>query len=429
MPVADLRPAWRPWLVALVLALTAGVGAGSWFLAPRLRAAREWDVARTALDDDDFPTARRALRICRNLWPNNPDVCVALTRLEERAGDLSGARAHLHDALRLGLPPDRVEFEQLLLNARGGAIAASASRLELIGKGDSPDAALAREALVQGWIQVRAIPEAHVACDAWIARFPEDWRARYWLGWVLESEGYNAFAAEEYRRASAANPGNIDVRFRLAETLLNMSDFPRALPHLDTCVAARPEEPAIGFARARCLQALGRAEEAEAALKTLVTKNPQHGAACLLLARLYLGRDDAAAAVDYARRAALLDPNNPVPAATLAEALRGVQSREADRWEERARTLTEQNERVASLSLSAKYHPRDVELRYQLGTLLMSLGRGDEAVRWFRAALAIDPNHLPTRQALANLTGQVGGPSSRTEGVSPVDSATRPTSP
>jgi Flp pilus assembly protein TadD len=204
-----------------------------------------------------------------------------------------------------------------------------------------------------------------------------------------------------------------------------MSDFPSALPHLDACAAARPDDPAVCFARARCLQAVGRTDEAESTLRTLVTNNPRHGPALLLLARLLLGREDAAGAVDFARQAARLDPNNPVPAATLAEGLRGVQSdKEAAAWEDKARTLTEQNERIVSLSMAAKYNPRDVETRYQLGTLLMGLGRVDEAVRWFRAGLVIDPNHVPTRQALAKLA-----PPSRPQVAGPADAATRPTSP
>jgi cytochrome c-type biogenesis protein CcmH/NrfG len=153
----------------------------------------------------------------------------------------------------------------------------------------------------------------------------------------------------------------------------------------------------------------------------LVAQNPQHAPALLLLARLLLGREDAKGAVEFARQAARFDPNNPLPAATLAEALRGVQSEnEAAAWEDKARTLTERNERIASLTRAAKYNPRDVETRYQLGTLLIGLGRVDEGVRCLRAGLAIDPNHVPTRQALANL-----GSSAERPGAA----ATRPTSP
>jgi tetratricopeptide (TPR) repeat protein len=401
------------------------VAVGWWFVIPRLRAARARDAAEAALGADDFPAARQALLVRRELSPDDPDVYVDLARMEERVGDLQKALARLQEARRCGLPPQKMEFERLFAQALGGGVAVVAPRLQAVAKGNTADAGLAYEALTRGWIRAGAVPEAHVVCDAWVARFPDDWRGRYWRGWVFESEGYHAFAAEEYRRAHEANPGNFDARFRLAETLLNMSDYPPALPHLDACVAARPDEPAVRFARARCLHALGRTDEAESALQSLVAQNPQHGPALLLLARLLLGRDDAKDAVEFARRAARLDPNNPVPAAALAEALRGVQSDdEAAAWEDKARTLTEQNERIAGLSKAAKYNPRDVETRYQLGSFLIGLGRVDEGVGWLRAGLAIDPNHVPTLQALAKL-----GPPGRSPAERPGAAETRPTSP
>jgi tetratricopeptide (TPR) repeat protein len=394
----------RPLLLVALSTFVVGAGVCWWYFAPRFRAVRARDAAQTALGADDFPAARQALSDWRDLSPNNPDVYVALARLEERLGDLQKALARLQEARHFGLSSQKMEFEQLLAQALGGGVAVVAPRLQAVAKGNSAEAGLAYEALTRGWILVGAVPQAHVVCEAWVDRFPDDWRGRYWLGWVLESEGYHAFAAEQYRRAHEANPDHFDSRFRLAETLLSMSDFPPALPHLDACVAARPDDPHVRFARARCLQALGRTDEAESTLQTLVAQNPEHGPAMLLLARLLLGREDAKDAVDFAQRAARLDPNNPVPAATLAEALRGVQSdQEAVAWEDKARTLTEQNERIASLSKAAKYNPRDVETRYQLGTLLMGLGRMEEAVGWFRAGLAIDRNHVPTRQALAKL--------------------------
>jgi tetratricopeptide (TPR) repeat protein len=425
-PAGDRRRrVWRALLLGTLSTLVVSAGVAWWFVVPRLRSARARDAARTALAADDFPAARQTLQVWRELSPNDPDVYVDLARLEERVGDFQKALARLQEARHVGLPSQKMEFEQLLAQALGGGVAVVAPRLQAVAKGNTAEAGLAYEFLTRGWILVGAVSQAHLVCDAWVARFPDDWRGHYWLGWVLESEGYHAFAAEEYRRAHEANPRNFDARFRLAETLVNMSDYPPALPLLDACVTARPDDPAVRYARARCLQALGRNDEAESTLQKLVAQNPQHGPALLLLARLLLGREDAKDAVDFAQRAARLDPTNPVPAATLAEALRGVQSdKEAAAWEDKARTLTEQNERIANLAKAAKYNPRDVETRYQLGTLLVGLGRVDEGVRWLRAGLAIDPNHVPTRQALAKF-----GPPGRSPAERPGAATTQPTSP
>jgi tetratricopeptide (TPR) repeat protein len=427
-PLATRRPA-KPsprekskrrgwWLSGTALILIAAAVIAWWYAAPRIPAAREWQVARAAVADDDFEGARRALAICQKLQPRNPETYILLARVERRAGDPRKAQDWLREARQAGAPADQVDFEQMLLAACSGAIRELAPRLRAIIEGDASRAELASEALVQGLIQARAIDEAHLACDARVHRYPEDWRARYWMGWLLEAEGFGTLAVAEYRKAADINPGNLGVRIRLAESLLNNSEYPLALPELEWCRKTSPDDPAIRFAMARCLQALGKNEEAEPLLQQVISENARHGPALLLLARTRLDREDTAGAVDFARRSAMLDPSNPMAAATLAEALRGVQSEEASVWEEKARTLTEQNERVASLTRDARYHARDVEIRYQLGTLLLSMGRQAEAVSWFQRGLAIDPNHQPTRDALARLAESAGRPDSRVKNPS-----------
>jgi tetratricopeptide (TPR) repeat protein len=433
-PSGDTRPTglWnqhRLGLLVGLLVLSAAGGAGWWYIAPRVYLEREWQAAQSALDADDFPAARHSLLLCQGGWPNRPDVCFALARLERRAGDLRKAREWLLEAQRLGYTAGRVETEYLLLQAQGGAVKALAPRLRTVLDGESGEAALAYEATVRGWLQVQAVGDAHVACEEWIARFPGDWRARFWLGRVLESENYGALAEKQYRLAAEASPGNFDVRFRLGETLLNLSDFPGARSHLDWCLKTRPADAAVRLALARCLQALGQDQSAESILRDLIGEGSSNVPALILLARTRLGRDDPAGAVELARRAARLEPGNSVAATTLAEALRGIQSvEEAASWEEKARALTEQKEQVKVLTRDAMYHERDVEVRYRLGKLLLSLGRTDEAVSWWRSGLAIDPEHAATLQALASVEAVPARPLSQSN-ESPRAAEKKPSSP
>ena len=184
----------------------------------------------------------------------------------------------------------------------------------------------------------------------------------------MESENHGGLAEEQYRLAANANPGNFDVRFRLAESLLNMSDFPAALPHLDWCLNTRPTDPAVRFARLLLAspgeKSGSRSDRGGIDSGESVERAGPHPALC---ARL--GCEDPANAVDFARRAVRLEPANSVAASTLAEALRGIQLvEEAAAWEEKARTLTERKERVTVLTRDALYHEHDVEVRYQLGS-------------------------------------------------------------
>jgi tetratricopeptide (TPR) repeat protein len=400
-------PKRRSLLLAAVVAAAAAAG-GWWFWAPRLRADREWRAAQQCLERDDFPAARRALLQCQEMRPQDAAVHFALARMERRAGDLAKARDQLQEARRLGWPADQIELEQTLMQAQAGGVMATAARLRSAVNGDDLGAALAYEALVKGWIQHQAIAEAYLACDAWLKRFPAAWRAHFWMGWILEKQVKHALALEHYRAAHQGNPEDIGIRFRYAETLLNLSEFSRALPELETCLQARPDDPACRFAAARCFQGLGRNEEAETLLSGLIREKPDHGPALFALAQLHIAADDPTGALEYARRAVNLDPDNPVRAALLAEALRGVHDPEANKWAEKARNLVERNERVASLTAAANADPRDATARLELGKYLASLGRKDEAARWFRAALAIDANLTPAREALEALAAPGG---------------------
>ncbi len=403
---ARTRRSRLAWFSAGLVALVACGAAAWWYATGRSSGeTREWRAAREALAADDFAAARKYLLRCREFSPRNPEVLLALARLERRGGDASRAAEWLSEARRSGAPPAKVDFENLLLQAQS-AVAAAEPRLRAALAGGQPDAGLAYEALVKGWLQAGAVERAHLACDRWVAGFPDDWRAHYWLGWVLEKERYAALASEQYSLALDGCPSNVGARFLLARTLLDQSEYLRAYPLLEECARARPDDPAVRFAVARCLQALGREGEAEASLQALVRENTMHAPAYLLLARLRLGRDDPTGALECARRAAELEPFNAAAASTLAEALRGVGSgAEADRWEKKAVSLTEGNERVAALTRQARLRPLSVAECYELGTRLRDLGRTQEAVRWLRGGLAVDPNHKPSQEALAALEG------------------------
>jgi tetratricopeptide (TPR) repeat protein len=54
--------------------------------------------------------------------------------------------------------------------------------------------------------------------------------------------------------------------------------------------------------------------------------------------------------------------------------------------------------------------PDDVALRYDIGSILLDLGRPREALRWLLSALQIDPHLRPSHAALAACYDQLGDP-------------------
>lgn len=123
---------------------------------------------------------------------------------------------------------------------------------------------------------------------------------------VWDGLGEPGKAADWYRRALRAKPGDAPVQAALGELELRRGRLPEARAELDKALALAPEDPLALVARGRTSLAMGRVEEAVAALKKAAA--PSSAAP---LASYWLGtaleeggrHEEAAAAFDRAARA------------------------------------------------------------------------------------------------------------------------------
>jgi tetratricopeptide (TPR) repeat protein len=214
--------------------------------------------------------------------PTPPEVARLVAEAGQRraAGDVSGARAALEEALRLS-PDDPKALEAL-------------GRMQLLDFSD-PDGALASYR--------RAVAVA-----------PMDADAHYGLGQQLHYQGDMDAARAEFREALRLRPGWSRAAAWLGTTELEAlsSDVPAAIRHLEAAVAA---DGRYAFARYELGRAYGRAgrwQDAAAALQRAVALNPGYREAHYALGQAlqHLGQTEAARselarfrALDVARRA------------------------------------------------------------------------------------------------------------------------------
>jgi Tfp pilus assembly protein PilF len=52
--------------------------------------------------------------------------------------------------------------------------------------------------------------------------------------------------------------------------------------------------------------------------------------------------------------------------------------------------------------------PEEFKTRHEIGVVFLRLGRADEAVRWWKAALREKPDYAPTHRALADYYEKAG---------------------
>jgi Flp pilus assembly protein TadD len=93
---------------------------------------------------------------------------------------------------------------------------------------------------------------------------PQDAESIYQLGVLLDRNGETRHGRELLRRAIALRPNYPDPLYFLAKAELAEGNPAEALPLLDRALKFAPQAESIHFLRARTLQALGRAPEADA---------------------------------------------------------------------------------------------------------------------------------------------------------------------
>jgi hypothetical protein len=111
----------------------------------------------------------------------------------------------------------------------------------------------------------------HEAARYWLAKSlnenPSNTRAHELFGQIAMAEGDSRGAVLAFESATRIRPERYDYRLQLVDALARNERPGEALAHLDTLLARRPEAAELWHRRGGILQAMGRAEEAAAALR------------------------------------------------------------------------------------------------------------------------------------------------------------------
>jgi tetratricopeptide (TPR) repeat protein len=189
------------------------------------------------------------------------------------------------------------------------------------------------------------------------------------------------------RRAHEIDPAEPHSDYALGQTLLQLGRAAEALPHLRHGFDADIELPGGGEDYARALVDTGDAAGATAALRRIHPADTADAQAWLRLGRMAMEAKAPDAAEPFFRHAAAMQPAD---AATRQQY--GLDLLVLSRFEEAARELAE----------AARLDPRDADSLAHLAYAEAKLGLSDRARLHTAAALAIDPHHpLATQLAAA----------------------------
>ena len=176
-----------------------------------------------------------------------------------------------------------------------------------------------------------------------------------------------------------------------------------------------------GLERAQALVELRRYDEACSLLGKLLGTEPHNAAAWCLLSQARGGVGDAKAALDAAERAASLAPGEDWPHRLRSIAMqelgdddgavsaaRAAVAVAPQNWQTHSRlaialslTKQEPTEALGAAELGVTLAPNEPTTHYALGVANHRRGKNGEAERCFRQALELNPQHIPSHNALA----------------------------
>ncbi len=202
------------------------------------------------------------------------------------------------------------------------------------------------------------------------------------------------------RQRIASDPANFGANFNLGDLLLTKGDAAGAVPYFEKASQAQPANAIAAVELGIALASCSRLAEAEGQFRRALDADPKFTEARFDLASAQAESGDLEAAAAGFKQVLSERPDDARARQHLGEALFMAGDRLAQ---------TRNYEQAAAHYREALvYRASDAELRMSLGVALARLGRLDAARAEFEAALRIDPNFAPARQALAAIRGRDG---------------------
>ena len=337
-------------------------------------------VSRAGLliDLGRVPAARADIEAMRKAAPKDPRGAYLAALLAERAGDRAAARDALKEVTALldPIPIGYIRLKPQVLMLNGLAHYGLGERenakpyleaYQRLDPGGGVSKLLAQIHLADGNVQL-----AIESLENYLRANPNDTQAQALLASAHMSQGRASRATAVARDALRRNDAP-ELRTALGLSLLNAGESADAQAELEAAFRKDPKQAMAGAALVGLYLQQGQSDRALALADSLVKQQPNNAPFKMLLGQARLGAGQKAAARSALEEAARLDPTLLGPPMHLArlEAMEG----QFDAAERRLTALLSKDE-------------RNVDLQFELATLMERRGRPDEAQRWLEKAAA-----------------------------------------
>jgi predicted Zn-dependent protease len=400
----------RPLAIVLLFALFIASTAIGLFLWSGQR-LRDADRACRSFHKQEALRQLKLANPFRSWW--DPDAQFLAARLDRLNGNWQAVEEHLRACQRLeGGSSARVQLEWVLLRAQRGEVYEREPGLwNSVLHGD-PDSPFILEALASTKIRALEFTHAATLLDKWVTLDPNcafAWERR---GWVMMRLERLAQAEQSYLRALEIEPELSGAEVMLAVLYIRQFKTDEVAPLIERLLAERPDNAAVLAAGGEYRMLCGKPDEARQLLERAHNLDRTNQEILIQLAKLELQSGHLAEAELWTQRAREQEETNPEVHYLLNQVLK-LQGREKEAAEqlERYQKYKEQAERFSRLLRELiPAHPNDPQYMAEFGDILFRTGQPLQAAYWHIRALQIDPNYIPSNQALADYYELSGKP-------------------
>jgi predicted Zn-dependent protease len=374
---SDHRRSIAPWIallisLSLILALVVLT-----FSQQNHNHWREVALARSYLDRGQADLAFQAVSGIRDTGPGAPEGLTIAARALLMRGNIAPARRVLERALNM--KPDQADATKMLAaiylatgdGQRAITILKEASRLE-----------------------------------------PAEFRPWYALAKLYHDLGDVEESARAYSEALRRKPPPAEAResrIGRARALLDSNHPDEASAELDILCKQTPDDPHVLALASRQARDQGRLDEALKLAGSALAIEPNNFDALLVQSRAHALTHRPELAVDDLEKAVQVKPNDRSALQLLAQLQMSLgRPDDARATQQRAERAKARIELMDQLTKMIDQHPEDPEPRWRMGQAAMEGNLDLLAFQCFQAALDLDPNYQPAREALQTLRSRKG---------------------
>ena len=381
------------WLAAVALIAACYVLTPYFFLS----------LARSSLTDRDPQAALFWLSKARWFGPHRGEIEFLRARCFRRMGDLEPFRSSMQVALHQGFPASLLEREQILMLAQVGRLRDVDARMPDILLNANEDSGEVCEAYASGLLINFRQEEALTVIDSWAKDYPADPQPELIRAQVMQNAGRFKETEAAYLRALKRSPSSPEIRMRLGMALLANRKIDQARDIFQSLLTDARYHDAASLQIARCERIRGDLTKCQVALDQIrAPEKLADGDLELEKGLLALNKGEFAAAVESLEWVKSQRPRSLEVGSALAAALRGVGR--VDEAATEARRVADSEAKLShadKLQVEVASDPNNLDLRLEIGKLLLEHGDPKRGVSWVQSVLNLDPNHRQANLALA----------------------------